>query len=139
MDKLIGIIILVTGEVITIGAEIYGAKYFGLDMSSFKSVFWKLILPMNVGGALLLGGYMLSMLAFKKYLDCYYHIDFFYLYIRTNIKLLYYLSTTFARVLYWFCFRRFGSISHAVYIKLRPFVILTAVKITNEFKSHNYA
>jgi hypothetical protein len=66
MDKLFGILVLISGEVITIGAEIYGAKYFGLEFGNFKTVFWKLVLPMTFGGFLLLTGYMLSMQSFKN-------------------------------------------------------------------------
>lgn len=66
MDKFLGITILALGEVLTIGAEIYAAKFFGIDLKGFKGVFWKLVLPMTIGGGLLLGGYMLSMAAFKN-------------------------------------------------------------------------
>ena len=66
MDKFLGIFILIAGEVITIAAEIYGAKFFGLGMGGFKSVFWKLALPITFGGLLLLAGYMLSMQSFKN-------------------------------------------------------------------------
>jgi hypothetical protein len=66
MNKFIAPLILFTGEVVSIAAEVYGAKFFGIDMHNFKGVFWRLVVPISIGAWLLLCGYMLSMAAFKN-------------------------------------------------------------------------
>ena len=66
MNKFTAPLILFTGEVISIAAEVYGAKFFGMDANNFKAVFWRLAVPISVGAWLLLAGYMLSMEVFKN-------------------------------------------------------------------------
>src|SRR5574340_145912 len=66
MSKTLAILILFSGEVLSILAEVVTAKYFAVDNNSFSKGFFRALPVIVIAGALLLAGYMLGYKAFKN-------------------------------------------------------------------------
>lgn len=62
--KIFSLLAVAIGEVLTIIAEVLGAKYY--SQTNFFPVFIKLILVFTIGGMLLIYGYSLGYVSYKK-------------------------------------------------------------------------
>lgn len=66
MDKFYTILIILLGEILAIGAEVYAAKYFVVDNAKFSSAFFRALPFIILGSVLLLAGYMWGLKSFKN-------------------------------------------------------------------------
>ncbi|MFA5778331.1 MAG: hypothetical protein WC870_02490 [Candidatus Paceibacterota bacterium] len=66
MSKFLTILIIFTGEVFAIFAEVVAAKYYSFDNAKFFNIFLKALPIIIIGCILLLFGYMLGLRSFKN-------------------------------------------------------------------------
>jgi hypothetical protein len=64
--KIASLLLIFAGEVLSIGAELVGSKRAAEAGAHYWSVFTLMFLVITLGGALLVGGYMLGYLHYKN-------------------------------------------------------------------------
>ena len=64
--KALALIILFLGEALSIGAELVASKKVIAQPGEFYSIFFWMLIPIVLGGALLVAGYMLGYLYIKN-------------------------------------------------------------------------